>query len=384
MDAQINCRYMNGYKPCGKSAECSAQCPSLDLVTSRVLIVHLEAMGAVVRSTSLLPAIKRKFPRSHVTWVTKSPMDQILKGLKLVDRVLTTSAEDQLVLSSLEFDVGFVIDKSLVAVGLSKIPVVDQIFGFTADSRTGVIVPATRAADELWQLGLSDHLKFHVNRKTETQLVVEALELGPWKRDPYRLELLVSEQKELARRRSHWKREPADPVIGINTGCGPLMPAKKWTIEYHRELIRSLLASGHRNLVLLGGPEDHERNQKIGEGLAVIHSATQSGVRDGLISVGACDLLITGDSYGMHLGIALGRFVIAWFGPSCSHEIDLYDRGVVLKSDVPCSPCWKRSCDHSVMCYDRVSIQDVLNAVQEGFKWSQTQNQRDYQSQVSG
>lgn len=382
MDAQINCRYMNGYKPCGRNAECSVACPSLDLVTSRVLIVHLEAMGAVVRSTSLLPAIKRKFPRSHITWVTKAPMDQLLRGLALVDRVLTTSAEDQLVLSALEFDVGFVIDKSLVAVGLSKIPVVDQLYGFTADSRTGVIVPATPAADELWRLGLSDHLKFQVNRKSETQLVAEALELTEWKRDHYRLELSVPEQAELRRRHSQWKMDPSSLVIGINTGCGPMMPAKKWTIEYHRELISRLLASGYRNLVLLGGPEDSERNRIIGDGLAVIQSGTQGGVRDGLISVGACDLLITGDSFGMHLGIAMGLYVISWFGPSCAHEIDLYDRGVALKADVACSPCWKRSCDHVVMCYDRVEFQDVLNAVQEGFRWSQTQIQKVSQASV--
>ena len=41
----------------------------------------------------------------------------------------------------------------------------------------------------------------------------------------------------------------------------------------------------------------------------------------------ACDIVVSGDSLGMHMAIGLKKWVVAWFGPTCHQEIDLYDRG---------------------------------------------------------
>ncbi|MES2856264.1 MAG: glycosyltransferase family 9 protein, partial [Bdellovibrionota bacterium] len=84
------CRHFNGYKPCGKSQTCDSKCSSLAVATTRVLIIHLEALGAVMRSTALLPAIRRRFQNSHITWVTQKPADQLLKNNSMIDRVFTT------------------------------------------------------------------------------------------------------------------------------------------------------------------------------------------------------------------------------------------------------------------------------------------------------
>ena len=81
----IHCRHFNGYKPCGKHELCDNLCPSMDIPVARILIVHLEALGAVVRSTSLLAAIKRQYPSSHITWVTQAPAHHLLKNMIAVN-----------------------------------------------------------------------------------------------------------------------------------------------------------------------------------------------------------------------------------------------------------------------------------------------------------
>lgn len=363
---ETQCRYFNGYKPCGLSLNCNPQCSRRELVTTSVLVVHLGAMGAVLRSTALLPAILRKYPNAQITWVTESPLPSLLRSHPDLHQVLSTDPQDLLALRAREFDVALVIDKSAKAAGVLASTKAREVFGFVLDAQLGFSRPATRAAEELWQLGLSDHDKFFVNRKTENQLVHEALELGPYLGDEYELYLTAPEQQEAKARRLRWASGPGVPLIGLNTGCGPLMPAKKWSIEFHRQVIGSLLSRGYKNIVLLGGPDDRERNEAIARGLPVILSPTQQGIRDGAVSVAACDLVLTGDSYGMHLAIALKKFVVAWFGPSCAHEIELYGRGEKLQAEVACSPCWKRNCQKSVMCYDRVSGSDIERAVDRG------------------
>jgi heptosyltransferase-2 len=364
---QTNCRHFNGYKPCGRSEDCSSRCPHRDLIENSILIVHLGALGAVVRSTSLLELIQRKFPHSQITWVTDRPADQILRNHPLIDRVLTTSQEDLLQLAALHFNAAFVIDKSLKAAGVLQSTRAERIFGFRVDSRTGAVMPATSAAVELWSLGLSNQKKFFENKKSEVQLMCEAFEL-PWKmRMPeYNLPLFSTERQLADKRRTEWRLREDQPIIGINTGCSSVIPAKKLTVKYQREMIHKLLQNGYENLVLLGGPEDSHRNREIGEGLPIFQSPTELGLRDGLVSAAACDLVITGDSLGMHMAISQRKFVIAWFGPTCSHEIELYGRGIALHAHVECAPCWKRSCDKSEMCYDQVSLAEILEAVQKG------------------
>ncbi|UOF02405.1 glycosyltransferase family 9 protein [Bdellovibrio reynosensis] len=357
------CRHFSGYKPCAKNSSCDSLCPSKDIPQSSLLIVHLGALGAVVRSTSLLKAIKRKFPQSMITWVTDAPAHHLLKNHPGIDRVLTTAESDLLQLSALEFEAAFVIDKSLKAAGVLKKTTVDFIYGFVNDPRTGAILPATSAADELWSLGLDNHKKFFVNVKPETQLMIEALELGGYQRDEYWLPLTESEESQAQNRRAHWL-EKKEILIGLNTGCSNVIAHKKWTVEYYRLLIKQI-HKAHPNaaIVLLGGPEDTERNQAIAQDLNVISSETQSGLRDGLVSIAACDVVVTGDSLGMHMAISQKKQVIAWFGPTCAHEIDLYDRGFKILTKSPCSPCWKRTCEKSIMCYDQVSLEEVLHAL---------------------
>ncbi len=366
-EPQVHCRYFNGYKPCGKNDVCSGACPHREIVKTRVLLIHLGALGAVVRSTSLLRAIRRKYAACHLTWVTQAPADALLRGHPLIDRVMTTSREDLLALSSLEFDIGFCIDKSLVAAGIIAQTHVDQIFGFVADARAGAIVPATPAADNLWQIGLSNKKKFFENLLPETQLVADALELTTFARDEYELPLDSQERREVANRRSQWA--PSEQiVVGLNTGCSSVIPYKKLPVESQRKIAIDLINAGFC-VALLGGPEDTARNEQIAFGLPVISTPTTRGLRDGLMSVAACDVVVTGDSLGMHMAIAMKKWVVAWFGPTCAHEIDLYDRGVKVLSFAGCSPCWSRTCNKSPMCYDLVEVQAILSGVVRGAEW---------------
>jgi heptosyltransferase-2 len=364
----IQCRHFNGYKPCGKSNSCNESCAHLDAVWTTVLIVHLGALGAVVRSTSLLKAIKRKFPASAITWVTDAPADKLITGHPLIDRVLTTREKDMLQLSALEFDAAFVIDKSLKAVGVLKRTQADLVYGFTSEPRHGVIVPATPAAQELWELGLDDHKKLFVNRKPETQLMIEALELGPYRGDDYFLPLNWQEESARSARASEWSMQNQKVIVGFNTGCSDVIAAKKLSVEFQRRLIQNLQKNPNLQIVLLGGPEDTQRNAEIAQGLSVVSSATEGGLRDGLVSVAACDVIVTGDSLGMHMAISQQKYTVAWFGPTCAHEIDLYGRGEVVLSSAPCSPCWKRVCSQKTMCYDQVSENDFMSAIEKGIQ----------------
>jgi heptosyltransferase II len=355
---ETRCRHFNGYKPCGLSESCDSTCGSRNLITTRILIIHLEAAGSVLRSTSLLKPIKRKYPGSHITWVTKPIGAKLLEGNPYVDQVFTDSSDDQLSLSVGEFDIAFCIDKSRFSAGILKQVIVDQVYGFVV--KDNVIIPNNESAHELWELGLDNKRKFFGNQKAETQLLHEALGLE-FKRDPYVFQFTEDEMKEAKVRQIHWGNSKK-LLVGINTGCGEMIPYRKFSINGHRRLIKKLQALDV-GIVLLGGPSETDRNQDIACGLDVVESPTNSGIRDGMVSVMACDVIISGDSLGLHMGIALNKYVIAWFGPTVPGEIDLYENGLKIISKASCGPCWKRSCQKPVMCYDLVNYDKIVNGI---------------------
>jgi heptosyltransferase II len=361
---QIRCRHFSGYKPCQKSQTCDDLCAFKDIPATRLLVVHLGAIGAVVRSTSLLASIKQKYPSSHITWITQKPSDALLKGHPLLDQVLTTSSEDLLKASNFLFDVAFCIDKSLIATGIIQQLRVKKVYGFISEDN-GSIIPANFKAKELWELGLDNHKKFFVNQKPETQLMHEALEL-PYSRSEYNLPLTEEELKITALKRKTWSLKGDEVFVGINTGCSTVIPYKKLPFEAYVTLIERLQKTKNIVPVLLGGPEDQDRNEKLHIKTGAILSPCNKGLRDGLSSVAACDVVVTGDSLGMHMAISQKKWVIAWFGPTCAQEIDLYDRGQKVITKAHCSPCWKRHCTKPTMCYDLVSLDEVYQAILSG------------------
>ncbi|MAV90507.1 MAG: heptosyltransferase [Bdellovibrionaceae bacterium] len=336
-----------------------------------MLVVHLGALGAVLRSTALLPALKRKHPHSRLVWLTDAPAQFLLQGNPFIDEVICSKDLQHHPLTALQYSSVYCIDKSLQALRLCQEFQSQRQFGFIEDPVSGGVLPATGAARELWKIGLSDHMKFFENQKTEIQLVHEALELGAYLRENYVLQLSGLEQRESDQRREGWKDASNQILVGLNVGCSTAIPYKKLSVSGHRELVDSISKEFRDDVrvVLLGGREDQDRALEIAKGKDVVVSPMNLGLRDGLCSVNACDLILTGDSLGLHMGVALKKWVVAWFGPTCAHEIDLYDRGVKILSQAPCGPCWKRVCEKELMCYDQVSFDAMIDGIRRGLEW---------------
>ena len=377
MAYRFDCKYFTGYKPCAWKRPCDG-CSHYEPVTKRIAVVSLEALGAVLRSTCLLPAIKRQWPGCHVTWITYPNAKALLDNNHLIDRLLVVDATTQAVLEHLKFDVLLAVDKSIEAGALAERVQATDKRGFGLDTN-GVIRPLNPEANYQYDVGLSDELKFFINQKAETQQITESMAL-PWQRDPYVLDLREAELAEVAVRRAGMLNRsassgsgfPADAapwraIIGYNTGCSLLYPYKKFTVERSIEVIRMWReAFPDCAVALLGGREDTERQAAMKAAFAnddgVINTPTTGGLRSGMLWMDAADMVLSGCSLGMHIAVALKKPVIAWFGVSCSQEVDLYDRGVKIQAAVACSPCWKKTCTNEPKCLNEVSVEGIRSA----------------------
>ncbi len=382
----FDCKIFNGYKPCHPGWVCQG-CEEYDPIEeggsakeepprsnralkatgqgTPVLLINLGACGDVLRTTAILPAIEKKYPGSFLTWVTDRASVSVLLGNPFVDRLIPYGPETTASLSQERFDVVLNVDKDLRAAALTNRIQAPQKFGF-GFLRSGVIYPINPAALELFDLGVNDAFRFYKNRKPLHQLFAEALELE-YQGEGYQLILTSEEEQFVQSYRRGIGVTGGEPIIGINTGCSDRIPYRRFVLEKHVELIESLRKElPEVKIALLGGREDTETNNRLKEifGERVIATPTTLGLRKGVCFVEACDLIITGDSVGMHIAIALKKPMVVWFGPTSEHEIDLYGRGIKLVTQLTCHPCWKHFCDFEVKCNEIVETHKVSDAAQ--------------------
>ncbi len=371
-----DCKHFTGYKPCFPDTQCYKECVNNDPIGTRILIINLDAMGNVLVTTSLLPAIKRKYPQSHISWITLKNAFPLLQNNPMLDRIFVWEPENWLILQQQHFDIVLNVDKSQRSGAFAISLDADEKLGFGVNDR-GQIIPLNKEAEENYILGLDDHLKFRVNQKTVQQLQCEQFKLE-YKCDEYVLRFTDEENQFCASYKKQVGISENDLVVGFNTGCSLLYPNKKMTIEQHLALIEKMHGVEGLKLVLAGGPEDTERNAEIAR-LAqgkVISTPTTDGLRRGLCYENICDVIISGDSFGMHAAIALRKHVLVWFGVSCWTEIDLYERGEkFIPHGLFCSPCWKRECPYNLECIQMIDPDAIVAAVmkyREG--WKKRQN----------
>lgn len=359
------CKNFSGYKPCFPYYNCLENgCKENNPIGKKILIINLDAMGDVIMTTAQLQGLKRKYPESTIYWITLKNAFPLLLHNPLIDYPLEWNFENILFLQQMEFDLVLNADKSQRSCALHKSIKAKEKYGFTLNE-DGKIAPENSYADYNYLLGVDDYLKFRVNQKTGQEILAETWN-NDYRRDKYILNLTEEEKNFVNDYRTKILDNPNQTIVGFNTGCSNLYPNKKMTIEQHIYLINELSKFPQYKLVLLGGPEDTDRNQKIKEAVGdkVIFTPTNEGLRKGLCYIDVCDVVITGDSFGMHASIGLGKYVIVWFGVSCWTEIDLYDYGKKFyQEDLECSPCWKKVCPYNLECIERIDLNGMIEEV---------------------
>jgi hypothetical protein len=92
MILKLDCKYFPGDRPCSynkrEGVKCDV-CPYYETEQIRILIIKLEAVGDVLRTTCILHGLKEKYPKSEITWITRKGAAPLFENNKLVDRVLS-------------------------------------------------------------------------------------------------------------------------------------------------------------------------------------------------------------------------------------------------------------------------------------------------------
>ena len=208
----------------------------------------------------------------------------------------------------------------------------------------------------------ADRLKIQ-NTRSHAAIYADmlGLELG-------RPELALDAQtlERAARWRAGLERSVESALIGLNTGAGGRWTSKQLplerVVEYAVEMTRAAGRAVH--FIVLGGPEEAERNQRL---CAALEERAQEdapvafsdgGVDWSLTEFGALvdglDLLLTSDSLALHLAVARETPLVAFFAPTSAAEIELFGLGEKVASTAPDYCSYRADADTSSLTAERL------------------------------
>lgn len=362
MILKADCKYFPGDRPCVfnkiKGQLCN-DCSYYSPVGFKVLIIKLDAVGDVLRTTSILPSIKRKFPDSHITWLTKSSSKDLFKNNSFIDSLLIY--EDYgltALLNAVEFDLLINPDASSVSSALAAVAKAKVKKGFYLDSK-GKVSPLNPESAEWFEMGAFDQFKKQ-NKKTYQQIIHEIAGLE-YKKDLIQLFLDDDEVKlrnEFSRKHNLTNFKT---IIGINPGASKRWQLKKWRLDGYKALIENLSRKKDLAVLLYGGPDETESIQVLEKISAnVISTGTSNSLRDFFALLDLSDVVITGDTLALHAATALNKKVICLFGPTSSAEIEDYGLIKKIMPEMDCLVCYKQSCDFSPNCMDLINKEVIL------------------------
>ncbi|MFI5178837.1 MAG: lipopolysaccharide heptosyltransferase II [Vicinamibacterales bacterium] len=164
---------------------------------------------------------------------------------------------------------------------------------------------------------------------------------------------------------------PRAPLVGFAPGAA-YGQAKQWPADRVAALIARLVNERSATCVLLGAGGDREASREIESWLRARAPETRAHVVDlvGRTTLGAlaavaarCDVFVSNDSGAMHVASAVGRPVVAVFGPTDERATQPIGAHDVITEPVFCRPCHLRDCPIDHRCMKRITADRVFTTV---------------------
>ena len=147
--------------------------------------------------------------------------------------------------------------------------------------------------------------------------------------------------------KSKWQTDGAR-WIAIQPGAR--WPNKRWPVEYFAELVRLLAKKfPEARFAILGAAEDKPLGEMIlrAEPQRSLNLCGETSLPEMIEWLRLCELMVTNDTGPMHAAAALGKPLVALFGPTEPRRTGPYGHlENVLRIDLPCSPCLKSHCTY--------------------------------------
>ncbi len=349
--------------------------------TGEILIIKLSSIGDVVHTLPSLDALNHLYPHANITWLVEEDASSLLEGHPYLSRVIVSRRKrwlSQLKRPSLWFTTVQQIFRFIKEIRSVNY---DLIIDFQGLLKSGLLVFLCRGkrkvgydkSRELSYLFLNERfppepLEKHALEKNLN--LVKSLSGFADGEDILqggnRSSIIAVGERERRTVEAFLKQEgiiDSKPLIVVNTTTR--WETKLWDSPNFARLSDQLIDQYDAQIIFTGQKIDSPSIDEIMSLMRgqVVNASGKTTIKELAYLLQRAALVITTDSGPMHIAAAMGTPVVALFGPTSPWRTGPYSKNAAtVKSQLSCSPCFKRTCKHC-SCMKGISVEAVLSAV---------------------
>jgi heptosyltransferase-2 len=322
-------------------------------------------VGDAVMATPGLRSMRRGFPDAQITWLGKSGILKILQGLPYYDETLEVESRGvaQVLrtasrLRATCFDLGLILPNSFSSALSFYLGGVKHRIGYALNHRNLLLSRSIRPVMEGRKRRPEPMTRYY----RDLAIFAGGADAGE------HMELCTEPQHDEAVDRlfRRYGLDGAPLKVGLNPGAS-FGPSKLWTSEGFAGVADRIVGELKGRALLLMGPKEEAIADAI---LARVEFPLADTSReviplDLLKSVIArLDALVTTDTGPRHFAAALGIPCVVLMGPTDPrYTAYAMNSTRVLRRDVSCGPCHKKTCDEDHRCMTRITSDDVFDSL---------------------
>jgi len=331
------------------------------LSEKNILVIKLTALGDVILSIPSFRAIRKKYQKARIFLLTTQAAKEAVLRCPYIDRIILLEKSRSNLASIL---------KTSKKLRRRHIDLVIDL----QNNRKSHIISFLSASFSRYGWG-NGKLSFLLNHKqkwlkekfdpiSHQQKLLDLLAIQIRNR---KLEVWIStEDRKFVDDflKSNWLVS-SQSLIGFNISSSLKWQTKRWPVENFIKLADNLSKTLKSRIVVTGTSEDVEickyfvKNCKC----KPINACGKTNFTQLAALIQHCSVYVTSDSAPLHIAVAMGVPYLALFGPTDPRKHMLPEaNGIILKKDLPCSPCYKSSC-RRLSCLRQISVEEVKKSI---------------------
>lgn len=332
------------------------------MTIEKILIVKLSSLGDIVHTLPAFKAIKDNYPESKISWVVEKNGAEILRSLEGLDEIIVFDTlnwrKKPFSLKTLEdikesvkrirgrFNLAIDFQGTLKSSFIAYISGARERVGF---GRKNLREPLS----SVFYTKQAQNFQENIHVILKNMKLLETIGIENKEPDFPQLKLDTDLPKGL--------NLEGERLIIINGGGG--WETKIWVKGRWKELALKIKELGYEPVFLWGNKKEKERMEEESKGeIPLVPFLTIPQLMK-LISISR--LVISGDTFPLHIADALGIPVVGIYGPSSPFRNGpLSKKSRVVFQELPCSFCYKRKCKN-LECMEKIKVEMVFQKVKE-------------------
>ncbi len=337
-----------------------------DKSCKNLLVRGVNWIGDSVMILPALMALRKAMPDAKISLLVKPWVSPLFENNPNIDEIITYSDKYKGIIGRIKlsrmlnkkkFCGAILFQNAFDAALITFLAHIKERAGYNRDGRGPLLTTAVPVPKDE---GKVHQINYYLN-------LLEQLGINAKYSDPY-IYLTLNEKLQARKFLQDMKR----PIFGINPGA-TYGSAKRWLPERFAEIANWFISDTGGSTIIFGSKSEIDIADEIFRKVipefrvpnSLISLTGKTSLRELISLISECDVFVTNDSGSLHIAYAVGTPLIAIFGstdPKLTGPPPQLNgnSNVVITPDIPCSPCFERTCKNNDMrCMYAIISDDV-------------------------